>query len=114
MKKLILLITVILAGMVTYAQDSNTMYLKTDTSAKVNMKDYVVMRNGVMMVYKGGDSVAMTSVMTLKDSSTVKQDGTITRKNGDSMKLKEGEGVYMNGKPRMKNDMMVKKDSASN
>jgi hypothetical protein len=110
MKKILFLLAVTLTGLGVYAQDSNTMYMKPDTAGMYNMKNYLAMKGGVMMVYKNGDSIAMTSVMTLKDSTVVKQDGTITRANGISIKLKNGEGIYMDGRLRMKNDM-AKKDS---
>jgi hypothetical protein len=110
MKKILFLTAVTLAGLGVYAQDSNTMYMKSDTAAQYNMKNYIAMSGGVMMVYKNGDSIAMTSVMTLKDSTVVKQDGTITRKNGITIKLKDGDGIYMDGRLRMKN-AMARKDS---
>ncbi len=110
MKKILFLMAVTLAGLGIYAQDSNTMYMKSDTAAQYNMKNYIAMRGGVMMVYKNGDSIALTSVMTLKDGTVVKQDGTITRKDGITIKLKDGDGIYMDGRLRMKN-AMARKDS---
>ncbi len=110
MKKILFLAVIMLAALGVYAQDSNTMYMKTDTAAQLNMKNYLAMKGGVMMVYKNGDSIAMTSVMTLKDGTVVRQDGTVTRKNGITIKLKDGDGIYMDGRLRMKN-AMARKDS---
>jgi hypothetical protein len=97
MKKFIFITAIIISCTVAKGQDSNLMYLKSDTSARL-AKDFILMKAGIMMIYQKGDSIAMTAVMTLSDGTVVKQDGSITRKNGDTLKLKEGEGIYMNGK----------------
>lgn len=113
MIKIIFLVSLTVAGLGAFAQDSNTMYLKQDTSAKAyTMNDYISMRGMTMMVFKGSDSIALTNVMTLKDGSIVKQDGSVTRKNGQTLKLKDGDKIYWNGKIVMKGIMaMNKKDS---
>ena len=113
MIKIIFVILFTNLGCVAFAQDSNTMYLKQDTSAKAYMaNDYIGMRGMTMMVFKNTDSIALTNVMTLKDGSVVKQDGTVTRKSGQVMKLKDGDKIFWNGKIVMKGMMtMNKKDS---
>lgn len=108
MKKTILLILIIGVGFASFSQDSNTMYLKQDTSAKAyNAKDYIAMRGMTMMVFKNGDSIALTKVMTLKDGSVVKQDGTVTLKNGQTIKLKDGDKIYWDGRIVMKSEMAM-------
>jgi predicted RNA polymerase sigma factor len=110
MQKFIFLIVLTVAGFGAFAQDSNTMYLKQDTSAKAySMNDYIAMRGMTMMVFKKGDSLAMTNVMTLQDGSVVKQDGTVTRKKGQTIKLKDGDKIYWNGKVVMKGEMVMNK-----
>jgi predicted RNA polymerase sigma factor len=113
MKKVIILIIFAVAGFGAFSQDSNTMYLKQDTSAKAySATDYIAMKGMTVMVFKDGDSIALTNVLTLKDGSVVKQDGSVTRKNGQVIKLKEGDKVYWNGKILMKGEMtMTRKDS---
>jgi uncharacterized protein DUF6799 len=113
MKKIIFLGLLAVTCLGSFAQDSNTMYLKQDTSAKAyNMNDYIAMKGMTMMIFKNGDSLAMTNVMTLKDGSIVKQDGSVTRTNGQTTKLKDGDKIYWNGKIILKGMMaMNKKDS---
>jgi hypothetical protein len=101
MKRFIFFIAIIISCAAVKGQDSNLMYLKSDTSARL-AKDFILMRSGIMMVFQKGDSIAMTAVMTLSDGSVVKQDGSVTRKNGDTLKLKDGEGIYLNGRLKPK------------
>lgn len=113
MKKFIVLCGIVTSCAFVSGQDSNAMYLKSDTSAKM-ARDYLLMKNGVMMLFQKGDSIAMTSVMTLSDGTIIKQNGTLTRKNGDTLTLREGEGIYLNGRIRPKKSVPpIKKNGPS-
>jgi hypothetical protein len=62
------------------------------------MKDCVMMKDGKMMVMKGGNTTDMSENMTLKNGTTVMTDGSVKMKNGKTMKMKDGDAMYMNGK----------------
>jgi hypothetical protein len=96
-KQVLFVLLLVVSANFLHAQDSNTMYLKTDTSARPEWKDYIVLKNGVMTIFKKGDSSVMTEPKTLKDGTIVKQDGTIIHKNNQQEKLGDGEGIYSDG-----------------
>jgi 2-keto-4-pentenoate hydratase/2-oxohepta-3-ene-1,7-dioic acid hydratase in catechol pathway len=56
------------------------------------------MKDGKMMVMKGGNTMDMSQDMTLTNGTTVATDGTVKMKNGKTMKMKDGDAMYMNGK----------------
>ena len=116
MNKIICLLAIcITATTFIYAQDSNIVTSRSDTAGKLSPRDYLGMRGSLMMLYKSGDSIAMTSVMTLREGTVIKQDGSFTRKNGSSGKLKDGEMMYMDGVIRYKNmQPFTRKDSTGN
>jgi hypothetical protein len=62
------------------------------------MKDCVMMKDGKMMVIKGGEHMDMTEDMTMTNGTTVMADGSVKTKDGKTMKLKDGDCVYMDGK----------------
>ena len=62
------------------------------------MKDCVMMKDGKMMVTKGGKTMEMDKSMTMSNGSTVMPDGSVKMKNGTTKMLKDGDCVYMNGK----------------
>ena len=95
-------------------QDSNIVTMKSDTTGKLNPKDYLGLRGRMMMVYKQGDSIAMTSVITLNDGTVVKQDGSYQRKNGKTGNLKDGDFIFMDGTIRSNPVQRYNKDSTGN
>jgi hypothetical protein len=62
------------------------------------MKDCVMMKDGKMMVEKGGKTMDMDKSMTMSNGSVVMPDGSVKMKNGTTKMLKDGDCVYMNGK----------------
>ena len=74
-------------------------------------EDCMMMKDGKMMVMKGGNWVAMEKEMTCKNGEKVMTDGTVMKKDGKKMMLKEGEGIDMEGKmmdAKKMNEMMMK------
>ncbi|MEO5998045.1 MAG: DUF6799 domain-containing protein [Chitinophagaceae bacterium] len=73
------------------------------------MKDYVVMKDGKMMVVKDGKTTAMEKDMTLADGTRVMVDGKVMMKDGSTKILKDGESVIIEGRtdktPRKKNEV---------
>jgi len=61
------------------------------------MKDCVHMKDGKMMMMKGGKEMAMDKDMTMKDGSKVMTNGTHVMKDGKKMTLKDGDMVMMDG-----------------
>ena len=62
------------------------------------MKDCVMMKDGKMMVMKGGKTGMMDKDMTMKNGATVMKDGTVKMKDGKTMMMKEGDMMDMSGK----------------
>lgn len=62
------------------------------------MKDCVMMKDGKMMVEKGGKTMAMDKTMTMSNGTMVMPDGSVKMKDGTTKMLKDGDCVYMNGK----------------
>ena len=59
------------------------------------------MKDGKMMMMKGGKMMPMTQNMTMSDGSMCMTDGTCKMKDGTTMKMKEGQCMMMNGKMTM-------------
>ena len=62
------------------------------------MKDCVMMKDGKMMVEKGGKTMAMDKSVTMSNGTVVMPDGSVKTKDGTTKMLKDGDCVYMNGK----------------
>jgi hypothetical protein len=97
MKKLICVGSfLLLSGMAVMAQigtDSKMMDHK--------MKDCIMMKEGKVMVMKGGMSMQLMKDTTLKHGVMVMMDGTVKQKDGTTHMLKEGESVMADGKVMM-------------
>ena len=61
-------------------------------------KDCVMMKDGKMMVEKGGKTMPMDNDVTMSNGTVVTPDGSVKMKNGTTKMLKDGDCVYMNGK----------------
>jgi len=92
MKKLLLLLTIAFAiSLASSAQKS----------AKMKMKDGVMMVDNKAMLCKAGKCSPLTSTYTCSDKCTISPDGTITKPDGTTMKLKNGYKVDKDGKMAM-------------
>lgn len=69
-----------------------------DASAKCDMKNCCIKKEGRMYRIKDGKEIPMDSEMTLKDGTVVSTDGTCLYPNGKKMMMKEGECIDMSGK----------------
>ncbi|MEO8584400.1 MAG: DUF6799 domain-containing protein [Flavitalea sp.] len=105
MKKLLVLATVALLFTCTLSAQENKMDDKMQDSSMSKgkmghkmMKDCVMMKDGKMMVMKGGENMAMTDNMTMTNGTMVAPDGSVTTKDGKTTMMKDGECVYMDGK----------------
>jgi hypothetical protein len=112
MKKILLLISIFtLSTAVLQAQEKmeKSKSKMHHDGMEHKMKDCVMMKDGKMMVMKGGNTMDMSQDMTLTNGTTVATDGTVKMKNGKTMKMKDGDAMYMNGK--MEKMKMKSKDS---
>ena len=77
----------------------------------MKMKDCVMMKDGKMMVMKGGEKMAMDSETSFTNGSKVSTDGMLTKQDGTTKQLKNGDCVYMDGKMvgKMKKGSMHRK-----
>ena len=100
MKKLTMfLLAAVVCSTAVIAQDTSMAKPKMHHMAMSGMKkDCVMMKDGKMMVMKGGKTMAMDQDMTMTDGSMVSTDGSLKMKDGTTKQLKEGDCVYMNGK----------------
>jgi hypothetical protein len=113
MKKLtMLLFAAIACTSIATAQDTTKTKDKMHHMGSMkSMKDCVMMKDGKMMVMKGGETTAMDQEMTMTNGTVVGTDGSVKMKDGTSRQLKDGDCVYMDGKVKsgMKKDPMTKK-----
>ena len=61
-------------------------------------KDCCIMKDGKMMMMKGGKMMPMTENMTMSDGSMCMTDGTCMKKDGTKMTMKNGQCMMMDGK----------------
>jgi hypothetical protein len=61
------------------------------------VKDYVTMQNGVMMVVRNGKKSMMDEDIFMTNGTVVKKTGTYTLKNGRKMVMQEGDKMDMGG-----------------
>ena len=100
MKKII----VCLVALITFSVLNSSVFgqeKKMDSKmGKMNgkMKDCVMMKDGKMMVEKGGKTMPMDNDVTMSNGTVVTPDGSVKMKNGTTKMLKDGDCVYMNGK----------------
>ena len=119
MKKLIGMLALSFATFACFSQDSIKMkdagmQDTASMSSSTKMKDCLMMKDGQMMVVKGGQKMAMNRTMTLNNGTTVMQDGTVTMTSGDTKKLKDGQWIGMDGKiGKMKMDKKTNMNSDS-
>ena len=100
MKKLTYLLSVLLlTGLASVAHAQTTP--KAAKSAAKTSHDHCTMKDGKMMMMKGGKMMPMTQNMTMSDGSMCMTDGTCKMKDGTVMKMKEGQCMMMNGKMTM-------------
>jgi hypothetical protein len=82
---------------------------KMDQKMDHKMKDCIMMKDGKMMVEKGGSTMEMKEDMTLSNGTMVMKDGSVKTKDGKMMKMKDGDCIYMNGKMKKMSAKMDKK-----
>jgi hypothetical protein len=68
-------------------------------------KDCLMMKDGKVIVMKGGMSMQLTKDTTLKNGVMVMMDGNVKKKDGSTYMLKNGESVGGNGKIMMSDKM---------
>lgn len=69
------------------------------------MKDCCMMKDGKMLVMKGGKTMPMEKSMVMKNGTTCMKNGECTMKDGKKMQMKNGDCMEMSGK--MCNDKMT-------
>jgi hypothetical protein len=75
----------------------------TASAQSSKMKDCIMMKDGKMVVMKGGMSMTMMGDSTFKNGIMVMKDGTVKMKDGTTHMLKDGECV-VNGRVKMMKD----------
>ena len=64
------------------------------------------MKDGKMMMMKGGKMTPMTENKTMSDGSVCMTDGTCKMKDGTTMTMTEGQCMMMNGQMTTRDEMM--------
>ncbi|HUB60780.1 MAG TPA: DUF6799 domain-containing protein [Puia sp.] len=107
MKKLICVgAFLLLSGAAVMAQSSGSSGSGSGMMSDQKMKDCLMMKDGKVMVCKGGMSMPLMKDTTLRHGVMVSMDGTVKKKDGSTYMLKEGESVMGNGKVMMAGDKM--------
>jgi len=65
---------------------------------KIVDSDYCIFQDNTVVQYVDGKPTTITSVVTLKNGTTVNPDGSFTSSKGKSATLKDGECLGMSGK----------------
>ena len=105
-KYLVVLAAMFMLGGVAIAEDMSATAAPNEPMAKDTAamkkghmkKDCIMMKDGKMMVMKGGNVMPMDSDMTMPNGTMVMKDGSYMMKDGPKMMFKEGEKMDMNGK----------------
>ena len=101
MKELIVVIAILFATKYVNAQQPGDSARektgKGPVSGSKEMKSYLSMQGGQMILVDNDKVGRMKKDMTMKNGTLVKTDGTVKTKDGRSFQLKEGNRVYMNG-----------------
>ena len=95
----------------THSSMQKTHKMGSGKMGSMKMKDCVMMKDGKMMVMKGGEKMAMDSETSFTNGSKVSTDGMLTKQDGTTKQLKNGDCVYMDGKMvgKMKKGSMHRK-----
>jgi len=64
-------------------------------------RGYCLMKDGTMVLVKGGKMTPMTTTLTMSDGSFCMVDGTCQRPNGATLTLREGQSMLLNGQLMM-------------
>ena len=105
MKKLVTLSVVLLFTMGLFAQAEKAATKTSDQAHPAtqqnnthhDMKDCVMMKNGKMMMMKGGKTMPMTADMKMSNGTTISPKGECTMADGTKMMFKNGDCMDMNG-----------------
>jgi len=83
-------------------KDASTMKMGEDDvifmSGKMDKKEHLILKNGVVMVVRNGKTTPMEKETSLEDGSKVMMDGTVVKKDGTTAKIGETDMVLMEGK----------------
>jgi hypothetical protein len=109
MKKLPYLLAAFLFAGLTSVSDAQTTpkaARHAHSTTKSMAKDGCMMKDGNMMMMKGGKMMPMTTDITMANGTTCMTDGTCKMKDGTTMKMKNGQGMMMSGKMKSMDEMM--------
>ncbi len=100
MKNILFLIVLCVFSLEAASQDSSSNKSSIPDISQSNKmkKECILMKNGLALVVKYGDTTTLSSPIKLDNGSTVFPDGKITMSDGTSKKLKNGQYVNMDGK----------------
>ena len=88
----------LLSAPLVHAQTGGKMISGKMSSMGKMSKDCCLMKDGKMMMMKGGKTMPMTESMTMADGTVCMADGTCKMKDGKTMAMKDGQCMMMDGK----------------
>jgi hypothetical protein len=99
MKKIIVLIMALTVATGAYCQSKIPDSRKDTLNSRIHptTRDCLVMKGGVVKMWKGGQVIVVTGPVTLNNGTTVDSDGSIKMKDGSSAVLKDGQLIDMDG-----------------
>ena len=101
MKKTWILFAALVLATALHAQDTTSKKEEITQKEAKSKSDFVIMKDGKMMVQKGDKVSALKKSIALENGTLIGTDGSVKLKTGESMTLKEGQGFYMDGKMKM-------------
>jgi hypothetical protein len=95
-------------GICLFVMFTGAAFAQSDSSGKMGgkmmhdkMKDCIMMKDGKMMVMRGGVSMMMDKDTTVGNGTMVMTNGMVKMTDGSTRMLKDGECVMPNGKVKM-------------
>ena len=68
-------------------------------------QDHIVMQDGVVMMMRNGEMMAMREQMTLPDGTKITVEGMVMMPDGTTRRMEEGETMLLQGEPASPEEM---------
>jgi hypothetical protein len=97
MKKYLLTVLLSVSFLAIFAQDNHLSNEKDTSGIKPDCKNYLVMKDGIIIYVKNGTAFAFTDPMVLKNGISVQLNG-IYSVQGRQKLFMDGDSLYLNGR----------------
>jgi hypothetical protein len=97
MKKIIFTFLLAAGFFTCIAQSTMLLSNKDSLAPKADPKNFIIMKEGILIIVKNGTPYALSSNIVLKDGTNVFLNGTYLSK-GEKKILMDGDSLYLNGR----------------